>query len=492
TLYEEATKEQELDLVYGGYKQYENGSLLGLKDKRQADDISYKYILKGELVLFNKIIRRRKLEEFVQLEAGQSEQNFIDTNIWNTYGLSLRIISSCDGIYSCNAVLFHQILQESQVICKYKESNLASSIMGIEKTLQWCIRLQRERIPKQHFEQGAIDKWEYIFTRIGLELIQLTQNYWLYSNQILPIFKKYKNSIRCNLFSEVYPSSSNLFESISNLRVDAIPRILYIGAFHQDDTQEHIMLPEGNSFKELGNRYLLNSMTCHITENAIVQKAFSEGNFQFVEEYFAVKSIVKTGGYYIGQDTSLLDTLDGLGCYESVIGFEDRTTISTGFFGARKGHPIWKAILASYEEECFEQMGYLSLSERIRMYLIGMEEVQLDGKSTILKSGIFMLSPEQCVIPRYYELKSEMRQSLCIIDHTNKAADEDYIVIKKSTLEYLLSTANDARMMNKLKSNNTQLKKKLDQLLTSRSIRLTKPLRSGYQRLKNLSHVFRG
>lgn len=484
TLYQEVENENTIDFIYGGYKYYENGSLLGCKDKRLTDEIPYSYILKGEFILFNKIIRRSKVEEFIRLESESYERNFTSKDIWNEYGVSLRILSSCNDNRSCNAVLFHQIWNKTTIEYKNSEAYLETTVNGIEKTLQWSHKVETQ--------SQLFDRREYLYARVGLELVRLMQSYWIYSNQILPVLKKYKKSIIQNSVFEKHTASLSIFERLSNLTVDTIPRILYVGEFDEDSLQEHSKELEEVSFKGFGEVRILNTTTCNISSNPIIEGAYKEGKLQFVEEYFAVESIVKTGGFYIGKNTHLLDALDGLSCYESVIGFEDRTTITTGFFAARKGHKVWKAILESYKEENFEHFGYMSLSNRIRLYLIGMEEFHLDGKAGLLKSGILMLSPEQCVIPRYQELQSEMRPSICIINHTDKAADTEYIVVKKSTLEYLLSTSNDTRVMNKLKNNNARLKKTLHNLLTSRSIRLTKPLRTGYHKLKNLSHIFGG
>jgi hypothetical protein len=484
TLYREVENENTLDFIYGGYKYYENGTLLGCKDKRLTEEISHSYILKGELILFNKIFRRSKIEEFIQLESESYERNYTDKNTWNEYGLSIRIISSCKDNRSCNTVLFHQILNKSSIKYKNSKAYLEATVEGIEKTLQWSENMIVNTL--------LINKSEYLYARIGLELVRLMQSFWLYSNRILPLLKKYKNSITQNTVFETYTTSFAMFERLSNLTVDAIPRILYVGEFEQDFIQEESKELEEVCFKEFGEVHILNALTCDISSNSVIEKAYKEGRVQFVEEYFAVESLVKTGGFYIGKNTQLQDVLDGLSCFESVIGFEDRTSIATGFLAARKGHKVWKSILGSYGEENFEHFGYESLSNRIRMYLIGMEEFHLNGKAGLLKSGILMLSPEQCIIPRYQELQSEVRPSICIMNQKEKAADEEYIVVKKTTLEYLLSSSNDARAMNKLKSNNAQLKKTLNKLLSSRSIRLTKPLRAGYQKIKNLSHVLRG
>lgn len=492
TLYEEVINGYTSDLIYGGYKLYEDGLLLGCKDKRQAEDTLYKYILKGELILFNKIIHRTKMDELIRTEGGRYDRNFTRKQIWNEYGLSLRIISLCNETRSCNAVLFHQILDDSTIDYKNSEAFLEAAVEGIEKTMQWCNSHEMKEIQVQSYEIPFVDKREYLFARVGLELVRLMQLYWLYSNRILPLLKKYRNSITKNIVFEPYISSLAMFERYANLKVDAIPRILYVGVFDQNKSQNNKRQEVEVSFNGFGEIHLLNETTCKMSENSIIEKAYYEGNLQFVEEYFAVKSIVKNGGFYIGQNTHLLHTLDGLCCYEGVFGFEDRVTITSGFFAARKGHHVLKAILTSYNEENFEQMGYLPLSDRIRLYLLGTEEFRLDGRASLLKSGIFMLSPEQCIVPRYQELKSEMQPSLCIINQADKEAEEEYIVIKKSTLEYLLSTTSDARTMSKLKNNNTQLKKTLDKLLTSRSLRLTKPLRAGYQKLKNLTHAFKG
>lgn len=484
TLYQEVENGNALEFIYGGYKYYENGSLLGCKDKRLTNEISHPYIIKGELNLFNKIIHRSKIGDLIRLESESYDRNYTSKDIWNEYGLALRIASSCNNNRSCNEVLFHQILNTTTIKYKNSEAYLEAIVNGIEKTLQWCHRVESQ--------SHLFDKTEYVNARVGLELVRLMQSYWLYSNQILPLIKKYKNSIIQNSVFETYKTSVSMFERFSCLTVDAIPRILYVGEFEQDFMREQSKELMKVNFKEFGEIRILNALSCDIASNPVIEQAYIEGRVQFVEEYFAVEAIVKTGGFYIRKNTQLLDNLDGLSCYESVIGFEDRTTITTGFFAARKSHKVWKSILESYKEENFEHFGYMSLSNRVRMYLIGMEEFQLDGKAGLLKSGIRMLSPEQCIIPRYQELEFELRPSICIMNQTDKAADEEYIVVKKSTLEYLLSTSNDTRVMNKLKNNNAQLKKTLHSLLTSRSIRLTKPLRVGYHKLKNLSHVFRG
>ena len=448
------------------------------------------YLIKGELVLFNKLIHRNIIEELIHAEGGKNDRNFTRKHIWNDYGLSLRLIVSCNDTRSCNAVLFHQILDDSIISYRNSESYLEAAVEGIERTIRWSSG--QEINTEQNYDNPFGDKREYLFARVGLELVRLMQFYWLYSNQVLPILKKYKNSITKNIVFEAYSSSLAMFERVSELKVDAIPRILYVGAFGQSISQDHARQEAKVSFKEFGEIRLLNETTSNMHENPIIEKAYYEGKLQFVEEYFAVKSIVRNGGFYIGQHTQLLKTLDGLCCYDSVFGYEDRTTITAGFFAARKGQSILKAILTSYTEEYFEQMGYLPLGDRIRLFLIGKEEFKLDASGGLLKSGIYIVSPEQCIIPRYQNLKSQMQPSLCIINHEDKTTDEEYIVVKKSTLEYLLSTSNDTRTMNKLKNNNAQLKKTLDQLLASRSIRLTKPLRAGYQKLKTLSHVFRG
>ena len=492
TLYEESLKENTFDLIYGGYKYYENGLLLGCKDKRQSEDIPYKYLLKGELVLFNKLIHRNIIEELIHAEGGKNDRNFTRKHIWNDYVLSLRIIGSCNDYRSSNAVLFHQILDASIIEYKNSESYLEAAVEGIEKTLRWCSIQEKKTIIEQNYENPFTEKKEYLIARVGLELIRLMKSYWLYSNQILPLLKKYRNSITKNIILEAYTTSLAMFERVSNLKVNAIPRTLYIGAFGQQKLQEKSRQEKSISFKEFGEIRLLNDVTCNITDNPLIEKAYYEGRLQFVEEYFAVKSIEENGGFYIGQHTRLLQTLDGLCCYESVFGFEDRTSMTAGFFAARKGHPILKAILTSYEEEYFDQMGYLPLNKRIRLFLVGKEEFKLDASAGLLKSGTFILSPDQCIIPRYHELKSQMQPSLCIINEEDRAIDEEYLVLKKSTLEYLLTTSNDARTMSKLKSNNTQLKQTLDKLLSSRSIRLTQPLRAGYHKFKTWSHAFRG
>lgn len=91
-----------------------------------------------------------------------------------------------------------------------------------------------------------------------------------------------------------------------------------------------------------------------IHKNKYVEQAYEKKMWAFVSDYVRADIVYHYGGIYLDTDVELLKSLDKLlGC-EMFVGMESKDFLNFGLgFGARKGHPYLKEIMAYYETREF-------------------------------------------------------------------------------------------------------------------------------------------
>ena len=81
-----------------------------------------------------------------------------------------------------------------------------------------------------------------------------------------------------------------------------------------------------------------------------VRQAFEAKKWSFVTDYVRLKVVHDQGGIYMDTDVELLRPLDKFLKYSAFFGFEDSMYVNTGLgFGAEKGLPLLREMMASYE-----------------------------------------------------------------------------------------------------------------------------------------------
>lgn len=87
-----------------------------------------------------------------------------------------------------------------------------------------------------------------------------------------------------------------------------------------------------------------------------VRQAYEAKKWSFVTDYVRLKVVCEQGGIYMDTDVELVRPLDKFLSHRAYFGFEDGKYIATGLgFGAEKGLPLLKEMMADYETISFIQ-----------------------------------------------------------------------------------------------------------------------------------------
>ena len=99
---------------------------------------------------------------------------------------------------------------------------------------------------------------------------------------------------------------------------------------------------------------LWNEQNFDFSGNLYARQAYEQKKWAFVSDYARLKIIYEFGGIYLDTDVEILRPLDDLLELKGFLGFQDNKEIATGLgFGAEKGNPVIKAMLADYADAAF-------------------------------------------------------------------------------------------------------------------------------------------
>ena len=99
---------------------------------------------------------------------------------------------------------------------------------------------------------------------------------------------------------------------------------------------------------------LWNEQNFDFSDNLYARQAYEQKKWAFVSDYARLKIIYEFGGIYLDTDVEILRPLDDLLELKGFLGFQDNKEIATGLgFGAEKGNPVIKAMLADYADAAF-------------------------------------------------------------------------------------------------------------------------------------------
>lgn len=154
----------------------------------------------------------------------------------------------------------------------------------------------------------------------------------------------------------------------------------------------------------------------------LLRAALEAGKTDYVEEYCALKTLCEQGGVVLAPETRANLNLKRLRLERIFFGFENDEDLTTGCYGAVKGHYVIRALLASYEEDNIFNKAYLPLKDRLRDFLVLHFQLKVNGRKQLLKKEIPVYLPsvlaydmqdgENCAkkaeqeIPEGYELVS--------------------------------------------------------------------------------------
>jgi mannosyltransferase OCH1-like enzyme len=104
--------------------------------------------------------------------------------------------------------------------------------------------------------------------------------------------------------------------------------------------------------------------------------AYEAKKWAFVSDYARLKVVYDNGGIYLDTDVLLHNRLDELLMHECWLAQEDIRYVSTGLgFGAQKGHPLIRAMMATYENCVFSYTPNTEIdAEAVEQYLSNWEK----------------------------------------------------------------------------------------------------------------------
>ncbi len=124
-----------------------------------------------------------------------------------------------------------------------------------------------------------------------------------------------------------------------------------------------------------------------------VRRALEDGNTPYAEEYYALRILYEEGGIVLRPDRRANLSLKRLRLNRAFFGFENTEEITTGCYGALKGHYVVRALLDTYEADNIYNQMYLPLADRIRDFLLLHFGLKANGRNQLLRHEVQVYLP---------------------------------------------------------------------------------------------------
>lgn len=310
---------------------------------------------------------------------------------------------------------------------------------------------------------------DYIAAFIATRVRSCIGVYWAYKWEYVAWLKKRSEYF---LNNTILMQNMRLFQFIcTNIEEESelIPCIAYINGFGGQDT-EQIRNGIQNQAFQLGiggyRIVILDETTCNLAENEHLQKAYQEGQYEYLGHYFALKGIFNTGGFYVGKHIRFTASLAPVLDKPSIFSYITTNTFSSEIWGSRSKNKVIQTLLQTYENPNFYQDPYYPLSDRIRNVLVACFDIPLNGYTTSQKD-VFVADANTFV------LNTGQGQFVCEHDFSEFAQKEGYRVVPINVALAHYSANN----LNKLTQERNRLKQQLNGIYQSDSWKLIKRLK---------------
>lgn len=331
---------------------------------------------------------------------------------------------------------------------------------------------------------GSIDSWDFLLkcnvkaehkdcigVCISSRANMLIRRCWRCMDDFILWVQEHKDLFIDNeLLKERPPLYNQMMKYIEGYQ-EWIPKTVYVNGFGNSLTDEWLEHIKGESFNfGCDTLVVLNETNCDINLNEQIRTAYKNKEYDYLGHYFAVKNIYENGGIYVGPRIRMTLSFNVLRQYPSFFAFIDENTFSDQIFGALSGNAVFRELLYTYEKSDFYDDTFCSISERIRNILVAKYSVPLNGKR-FRNQDLYIVDPSQTAVD------SGNGNNLCLHDFTDCINDDEYVVVKKSSLCLLGDDKNYAVLLNQKNA----LQKQIKDIENSDSWKLIK-------RLKKFAH----
>lgn len=125
----------------------------------------------------------------------------------------------------------------------------------------------------------------------------------------------------------------------------------------------------------------------------MIREAMEQGKTEYVREYYGLKALFEQGGMILDPCMRVSLNLKKLRLNRIFFGFENQEELTTGCFGALKGHYIIQGLLDSYEKDTVYNRAFLPLKERLRDFLIVHFQLKVNGRTQFLGKEVQIYMP---------------------------------------------------------------------------------------------------
>lgn len=257
------------------------------------------------------------------------------------------------------------------------------------------------------------------------------QNNYKFQDQLWTYLRQeqsfYLNEGRDNI---LFPNPGRQLRELLLSADHLIPQIVYLNGFDPTfDVNRQAEEVKNSLFVEPCEVRILNQKNCTWEKDSWVQDTLEQENYALAGAYYAMKSILSSGGIYLGNRIQILDKWNGMRVNRAFFGLDAFDAVSLQLFGGAANNLIMETILASWMEEDQSVSGFqeflkkkllekcedsMESDEREKAY----ENTSINDKDVrVYKAGVFVL-PEYGIMSLsiysdyYLETEAELRQCL--------------------------------------------------------------------------------
>ena len=217
----------------------------------------------------------------------------------------------------------------------------------------------------------------------------MTQSRTLFQADFIELLKEFQKDFLLNPYLKEDKQIGRILEF---LKKEVIPDNIICVHFRRDIPQ--IYLEELH--RDFPNARLIEAREPDLPVEELpssVLTALHTGNISYAEEYYALRQLYEHGGIVLFPDMLANLNLNRLRLNRVFFGFEDEEQLSTGCFGALKGHYVIQALLDSYRENNIFNKAFLPLKDRIRDLLILHFHLKVNGRNQLLENEVQIYLP---------------------------------------------------------------------------------------------------
>ncbi len=376
------------------------------KKSRTLKNTKVDYVLQhGSYVFWNKLVKKELYKVL-----GPIPEEIVFEDIAYVSGL----ISISKRIGYIDTPLYYYNLRDDSGVNDLHSERMLHSLKAYDYALQKCEKSLRSVLISSIAKRICYD---------------LKKARWTFADYFVEYIKKNMELFETDMVRKDKETYQTL-RYIYGLDDTPIPRIVYLNGFTVVD-KDRIDNIKRCSFWGNVTLIILDGDNCDIDKNKLVYEAYNNKDYELVASYFALEKIYETGGVYISNKTDITNYLNCLRYYKSFWGYLDAQTVSAHVFGGMKGNKVFLDVKDTFEMKGSFGTLQKCLEDRIKAVFTVKYKIHLDGKY-YSDDHVTILPPEILCTDILGEY------NICRINQVEKATEEGYIVIKRSTIEAIL------------------------------------------------------